>query len=295
MRTVKEVSDLTGISVRALHYYDEIGLLKPSQITDAGYRLYDDKALEALQQIMFFRELDLPLKEVKDMMTSPYFDKEKALKNHKKLLILKRDRLNDLIELVNRTLKGENNMSFKEFDMSKYFEALEQFKQEHIDQVIQYFGGVEQFYEILNEQKSKEAYVAQMAVKEFGSIEKYTEAMKQNISNLPAIMEKSEKFKQEALEASLRKSNELHQKLTADLSKDPSSREIQQIVEEIVNLSKENYQFLGMEMGDNHWGLMAELFLTNPTHIEVTDKKYGPGAAKFIGEALEYYSKTKKA
>ena len=64
MRTVKDVSELTGISVRTLHYYDEIGLLKPTSCSEAGYRLYDDKALETLQQILFFREFDMPLKEI---------------------------------------------------------------------------------------------------------------------------------------------------------------------------------------------------------------------------------------
>jgi DNA-binding transcriptional MerR regulator len=67
MKTIKQVSDLTGISVRMLHYYDKIGLLKPSNFTDAGYRLYDDEALETLQQILFFKELDIPLKEVKEI------------------------------------------------------------------------------------------------------------------------------------------------------------------------------------------------------------------------------------
>lgn len=68
MKTVKEVSVLTGISVRTLHWYDEIGLLKPSAVSDAGYRLYDDKALERLQQILFFREFDLPLREIKSVL-----------------------------------------------------------------------------------------------------------------------------------------------------------------------------------------------------------------------------------
>ena len=86
MRTVKQVSDLTGISVRSLHYYDEIGLLKPSRVTEAGYRLYDEEDIKTLQQILFFKELDIPLKEVKKIMSSPYFDKVEALKNHKKLL-----------------------------------------------------------------------------------------------------------------------------------------------------------------------------------------------------------------
>ncbi|WP_343096004.1 MerR family transcriptional regulator, partial [Clostridioides difficile] len=110
MRTVKQVSDLTGISVRALHYYDEIGLLKPNKITDAGYRLYDDESIKTLQQILFFKEIDIPLREVKEIMSSQYFDKVEALKNQKKLLILKRKRLDELIELINQTLRGEGNI-----------------------------------------------------------------------------------------------------------------------------------------------------------------------------------------
>jgi len=289
MRTVKQVSDLTGISVRALHYYDEIGLLKPSEITDAGYRLYDDEALETLQQILFFKELDLPLKEVKEIMANPHFNKMQALKSHEKLLILKRNRLNGLIELVNKTLKGENTMSFKEFDMSEYFNALEEFKKEHEDEVIKYFGSVDEFNEILEDQKSKESEIAKMAIKEFGSVEKYTEAMKKNLSNSSAILEQYDKFKKDYLEDSLRKTNEVTIKLTSDLSKVPSSNEIQQIVKEMVYMNNEYYKFLKMDMGDNYWGLMAELYLSNPMHIKVNDKKYGNGASKFIGEAVKFY------
>lgn len=294
MRTVKQVSDLTGISVRMLHYYDKIGLLEPSEITEAGYRLYDDEALETLQQILFFKELDIPLKEVKEIMASPYFNKMQALESHKKLLVLKRNRLNDLIELLNKTLKGENTMSFKEFDMSEYFNAMDEFKKEHVDEVIKYFGSVDEFNKVIGDMKSKEASIAQAAIKQWGSIEKYTEAMKKNISNLPAIMEQSEKFKKEYLEDSLRKGDELNKKLTADLSKDPSSKEIQQIVKEIVNMSNEQHEFMNMDIAENHWSYMAELHLSNPMCIEVYDKKYGNGASKFMGEALKFYSENYK-
>ena len=81
MRTVKEISGLTGISVRTLHYYDEIGLLKPTQKSDAGYRLYDDKALETLQQILFFREFDIPLKEIKAVMDNPVLERNQLFDN----------------------------------------------------------------------------------------------------------------------------------------------------------------------------------------------------------------------
>ena len=84
MRTVKEISDLTGISVRTLHYYDEIGLLKPTEKSDAGYRLYDDKALETLQQILFFREFDISLKEIKADLDNEELDDANGGKDQEK-------------------------------------------------------------------------------------------------------------------------------------------------------------------------------------------------------------------
>ena len=86
MRTVKEISERTGISVRTLHYYDEIGLLKPTSYSEGGYRLYDDKALEILRQILFFREFDMPLKEIKAILDSPDYDREQVLRSQKKIL-----------------------------------------------------------------------------------------------------------------------------------------------------------------------------------------------------------------
>jgi DNA-binding transcriptional MerR regulator len=116
---INEVAKLTGVTVRTLHYYDEIGLLKPGDITEAGYRLYDNSALEILQQILFFRELDFSLTEIREIMTNPHYNKAEALTKHKELLLQKRNRLNDLIDLVDITLKGEKDMSFKQFDMTE--------------------------------------------------------------------------------------------------------------------------------------------------------------------------------
>lgn len=116
---INEVAKLTGVSVRTLHYYDEIGLLHPDEVTESGYRLYHTEALEKLQQILFFRELGFALKEIQKILNNPAFNRTEALENHKKLLLLKRGRLDDLIALVNRTLKGESEMSFKEFDMTE--------------------------------------------------------------------------------------------------------------------------------------------------------------------------------
>ncbi|MBR2009391.1 MAG: MerR family transcriptional regulator [Peptococcaceae bacterium] len=97
MKTVKEVSNLTGISVRTLHHYDEIGLLKPTEVTEAGYRLYDDTALERLQMILLFRELQFPLKDIKAMLDSPTFNTAEALSQQIALLELEYKRLGELI------------------------------------------------------------------------------------------------------------------------------------------------------------------------------------------------------
>lgn len=120
MKTVKEVSKLAGVSVRTLHYYDTIGLLKPTEVTGAGHRLYDDTALERLQAILLFRELEFSLKEIKNIMDSSGFDRRKALEQQIKLLELKREHLDNLIDFA-RGIKaiGVRNLSFKAFDTSR--------------------------------------------------------------------------------------------------------------------------------------------------------------------------------
>lgn len=119
MRTVKEISERTGISVRTLHYYDEIGLFKPTSYSEGGYRLYDDKALERLQQILFFREFDMPLLEIKEIMDNPELDRDSVLLTQKKMLEIKRDRLNRMIAGITDILKGENKMDFEMFSKQR--------------------------------------------------------------------------------------------------------------------------------------------------------------------------------
>lgn len=127
---ISEVAKLTGITVRALHYYDEVGLLKPSEITEAGYRLYSREDLEILQQILFFRELDFPLSQIKEIMNNPNYDKEEALKKQKELLIQQRQRIEGLIKLIEKRIEGDNNMSFKEFDMNEIEENKKKYAKE---------------------------------------------------------------------------------------------------------------------------------------------------------------------
>ena len=130
MRTVHEVSKLTGVSIRTLQYYDKIGLLHPAEYTQSGYRLYDDTALEKLQQILLFRELEFPLKDIKEIIESPDFDKGKALEQQIALLTLKKQHIENLIDLAHglKAMGVNHLMNFEPFDTSKIDEYAAQAK-----------------------------------------------------------------------------------------------------------------------------------------------------------------------
>ncbi len=129
MMTVHEVSKLTGVSIRTLQYYDKIGLLKATAHTEAGYRLYDDTALEQLQQILLFRELEFPLKDIRKILASPDFDRNKALQQQIELLELKKEHIENLITFA-RGIKliGGRYMDFSAFDSKKLDEYARQAK-----------------------------------------------------------------------------------------------------------------------------------------------------------------------
>lgn len=121
---IKEFATLTGVSVRTLHYYDEIGLLQPSYVdSTTGYRYYDTRSLLRMQEILFYRELDFPLQRIRELLSSPYYNKEQALVEQKQLLILKKERLERLIAAVDSAAKGENVMTaFDNRDFEQYRE-----------------------------------------------------------------------------------------------------------------------------------------------------------------------------
>ena len=130
MMTVHEVSELTGVSIRALHHYDRIGLLHPAEITGAGYRLYDDTALERLQCILLFKELQFSLKEIKDILDSPDFDYSRALDQQITLLQMKKEHLENLINLA-REIKqiGVKKLDFTVFNTKKMDEYAKRAKE----------------------------------------------------------------------------------------------------------------------------------------------------------------------
>ena len=129
MKTVNEVSRQTGVSIRTLHYYDAIGLLRPTQVTEAGYRLYDDTALERLQNILLFRELQFPLREIRAILDNPDFDRKKALDQQIALLQMKKQHIENLIDLARGIrMMGVNNLDFSAFDTRQIDEYARQAK-----------------------------------------------------------------------------------------------------------------------------------------------------------------------
>lgn len=129
MMTVHEVSKISGVSIRALHHYDHIGLLPATELTEAGYRLYDEAALERLQYILLFKELEFPLKDIKEILDSPDFDRSKALEQQIHLLELRKEHLQNLIDLAWGIKSiGVKAMSFEVFDTRKMDEYAKQAK-----------------------------------------------------------------------------------------------------------------------------------------------------------------------
>lgn len=128
---IRDFAKLTSVSVRTLHYYDEIGLLKPGFVDpDTGYRYYDERSLERMQEIMFYRELDFSLKSILEIISSPDYNKKSALREQKKLLILKKERLERLIAALDDAEKGAGTVSMKVFDNNEYEAAQRKYADE---------------------------------------------------------------------------------------------------------------------------------------------------------------------
>lgn len=175
MKTVSEISKIAGISKRTLHYYDKIGLLSPTEYSDAGYRLYSESDLLTIQQILLFRELEFPLNEIKEIINSDNFDKNKALEQQIELLTLKKERLENLINFAKKIkLREEDYMDFRAFDKTKIDEYAQSAKAT--------WGNTKEFKEFERKQKNKSDKETQTANQqlmlifaEFGKIksEKY--------------------------------------------------------------------------------------------------------------------------
>lgn len=147
---IKEVADIVGVSVRTLHHYDQIGLLKVENMTESGYRIYDDKDLERLQQILFFKELDFSLKEIKSILDNPNFDRKHALESQRELLIEKKKRMERIISSIEKTIdsiKGDEKMSKKDMFNAFSMNEIEAHKKKYEKEVKERYGNTDAYKE----------------------------------------------------------------------------------------------------------------------------------------------------
>ena len=162
---IKEFAELTGVSVRTLHYYDEIGLLKPSEVdAQNGYRFYDEESLERMREILFYRELDFSLKTIAEILSSPDYDKQQALSRQRKLLLSKKERLEQLIAAIDSVEKGEGFMK-----TNNDYKAL---KNKYAEEVKQRWGNTDAYKESQqrNTDFSKAAALLDAVFEEFAEL-----------------------------------------------------------------------------------------------------------------------------
>lgn len=282
MRTVKEISDLTGISVRTLHYYDEIGLLKPTEKSDAGYRLYDDKALETLQQILFFREFDISLKEIKAVLDNPALERNQILQVQRKMLVTKKERMERLIASIDDILKGENKMDFTIFtktEVEEMFQTMLEHMPENMRNIaIKEFGSIEQwkkhYMEVVSSEEMQKGYAK--VVEWYGGKDKFL-----SVARTPVSKEVAESYNKR-IEAIL-------QKMIAKQNCDIDSFEVKELVGEYGFVMKQLAQ-----IKEEKGFMMAQAqYYRNEQIKPMIDEKYGEGASDFFAQAIENYYKVK--
>ena len=278
MRTVKEISELTGISVRTLHYYDEIGLLKPTEKSDAGYRLYDDRALEILQQILFFREFDIPLKEIKAVLENPALERNQILQMQRKMLVAKKERMEHLIASIDDILKGENKMDFTIFtktEVEEMFQTMLEHMPENMRNIaIKEFGSIEQwkkhYMEVVSSEEMQKGYAK--VVEWYGGKDKFL-----SVARTPVSKEVAESYNQR-IEAIL-------QKLIAKQNCDIDSFEVKELVGEYGFVMKQFSQ-----IKEEKGFMMAQAqYYRNEQIKPMIDEKYGEGASDFFARAIESF------
>ena len=267
MKTVKEISELIGISIRALRYYDEIGLLVPTDRTDAGYRLYDEEALEKLRAILFLKELDIPLDTIKEVVNAENCDYDAVLKNYRKNIVQKISRLQGLLGVVDGLELEDTPISFKAFqvedaemvtetivssqdmDDSTISEIRELVKSNMVDGKV----GIE----LLQIYGSREKYLC--AVEESEQHPEVTEKLQDELKNIYFSFRDSTGENSEMLELVKR---------------------LEDNTEKMYRTANARYILLKM----------AEGYLANDKTAQVLDGLYGVGVTATMGKAInEYY------
>ncbi len=288
MRAIKEIAKLTGISVRTLHYYDEIGLLCPTAKSGAGYRLYDDKALETLRQILFFREFDIPLKEIKAVLENPALDRNQILQMQRKMLVEKKGRMERLIASIDNILKGENSMDFTVFDGTEIrlmYDAIVEGMSDGQRQVfVDYYGSMEAFKEnfLKNAGTAKMQKDFAKLVEWYGGKKEFMDKTRQKGMGLDVVT------------AYQKRLGEINKKIARKMAAETvevNSLEVKELIGEYDFVAKQLYQM------DDVSGLMleiAKLYDENKELQAEMDAIYGEGFSKFFARAVEAFYNRKE-
>ena len=258
-------------------------MYKRQEKSEAGYRLYDDKALETLQQILFFREFDIPLKEIKAVIENPVLEKNQILQMQRKMLVAKKERMERLITSIDRILKGDNTMDFEVFSKTEledmYNSMAANMSEEQKAIFIEHYGSMEEWKKKFLEDASTEAVQKnfQKIVEWYGSKDKALEASKNpgNTESFPVYQKRL---------------GEIIQTLAGKKGQDINSPEVKELVGEYDFLTKQMFQLpdatsMVMEI--------ATAYRTNKEIQTAQDSVYGEGTTEFIGQAMEAFYQNK--
>ncbi len=279
MKTVKDVSELTGISVRTLHYYDEIGLFKPTKVTEAGYRLYDDKAMEKLGQILLFRELDLPLADIRLLMENLDLDRGVVLAKQRELLKLKQQRIERIIASLDEMLKGDQEMDFTVFDDTELqgmvADMLRNMNESQKQIFIDRYGSIEEWEKHMIESASDEKVQRNFVkvVEWYGSKDAAKEALKKSPGS-------------EVLTAYRNRIDNIQKRLAEMKGKEVHSFEVRQLIGEYDFVAKQLYQV------DDARPLLMDIakgYQEDDKLAEAIDSVYGNGSAEYMGKAIQAF------
>ncbi len=278
MMNIHELAGISGVSVRTLHYYDKIDLLKPCCTEQNGYRKYNEDSLLRLQQIMYYKEMDLPLKQIKQIMNQPNFDQKSAIHHQKELLTAKRNRLSRLIEQMEQILKGDNVMDFSVFEHKE----LEEVYRSRFEQMDEYFqqsfikehGSIDAFIEHAVKNAAK---IKASAIKHYGSFDKYIEYLKQ----APMPKEGMGKLQMEL--------DNIVSQIAAYKNDEVSNPEVQKLVEAWKKTAQEIFRMSDTSVDISEtFRKIYQGYINSPEIIKIMDKTYGEGSTVFVGRAMEY-------
>lgn len=275
MMTIKEMSELTGVSARTLRYYDEIGLFSPTQKSQAGYRLYDEKALEAIQQILFFRELDIPLMKIKEIIENPALDRKNVLQMQRKMLAAEKERIECLIAGIDDSLKGADIMDFTVFsreETKELFQAMfEHMPEKMRDTALLEFGSEEEWRKHYVDAVSQEKVQKQYAkiVEWYGGKEAYIASVKNPIGK-------------EVASSYQKRFEHILNKLSLKKNCDVNSFEVRELIGEYGFVLKQMLQ-----LKEERGMMLAQAKLYENDELRKgTDEQYGEGFAEFLMRAV---------